>query len=336
MNNPSAPPPAYSIQRPIQALADTRNGSVRIVVVIAAIAGAIWSIIAAVRSLRYLSSSTETSRMRITDIISAVLYLIIGAIEILGLAACFKQSRRAVKMYSAGALIVILLAFIAGVVNIVAEIAFKSDLKAACVTAATTTGVSSSWWGSSSTVLGSEDAQDYCASRWSRTIWSDVIWLCATTIIAAVIAMFAVGYARQLAQAAVFSQANEVHENDPSLGVPLTAYQGRVPEYAPPTAPPYPGPPASGSSHDIDSKQSFVAASAEDEAWNQSLAESERREWQQHQENQEAERAYMIAHGGAAHANEEEDEAWERSRRQAGFGESGRSTRTNEDQGGVV
>ena len=56
-----------------------------------------------------------------------------------------------------------------------------------------------------------------------------------------------------------------------------------------------------------------MPVSAEDEAWNRSLAESERREWEQHnaalREGQ---------HGrGEAGRNEAEDEAWEEARRGA-------------------
>ena len=84
-----------------------------------------------------------------------------------------------------------------------------------------------------------------------------------------------------------------------------------------------------------------MPVSAEDEAWQRSLDESERREWEQHNA------ALREGQQGRTHAgnNEAEDEAWEAARRGASTASGGalnnpfapRSTRRDdEDEGGRI
>jgi hypothetical protein len=108
------------------------------------------------------------------------------------------------------------------------------------------------------------------------------------------------------------------------------------------------GPPPNQPAYEPDAKSptansSFMPVSAEDEAWNRSLAESERREWEQHNAAQDEERR----RGQNGH-NEEEESAWEEARRGASTAGVGggsalhnpfapRNTRReDEDEGGRV
>lgn len=104
------------------------------------------------------------------------------------------------------------------------------------------------------------------------------------------------------------------------------------------------GPPPGGPV--VDSKDGFVEQTAQDEAWNQALSESERREWDQHHAN---ERATQQNAGRRGLENEEEDEAWEEARRNGptahltagtnnpwGPGGSASRRQADEDEGRVV
>lgn len=91
------------------------------------------------------------------------------------------------------------------------------------------------------------------------------------------------------------------------------------------------GPPASNPSYDPDSKGAYVPHSAEDEAWDRSLRESERRERDQNGAEREET-------GHRAYVNEEEEEAWEQARINAGTAQAGAwgRRRSSEDEGHIV
>jgi hypothetical protein len=103
------------------------------------------------------------------------------------------------------------------------------------------------------------------------------------------------------------------------------------------------GPPPGGP---VEDTKHFSAHTHEDAAWNQALSESERRELDQHNEN---ERAAGRAPQRYGNANDEEDEAWEEARRSgptahftAGtanpWGAGGRNNRLrdDDDEGGRI
>jgi hypothetical protein len=193
-----------------------------------------------------------------------------------------------------------------------------------------------------------------------------------------------------LANSSTVNSHNPMHNRNPSsTAVPLQPYPSQnAPDYVPPyrTRLPLPsplvlthifqparpaelgpsgrlfslrfffsaGPPPSSSPHapSSDTKAGYVPHTAEDEAWNRSLQDSERREWEQHRLNQQDHDADdhgvfvgRSGGGGGMRSHEEEEAAWEEARRTAStaggslnnpFRSRQESEAEDERKGGVV
>ncbi|KAL7415775.1 hypothetical protein BDY24DRAFT_382190 [Mrakia frigida] len=358
MNNgqQQAPPPAYGIQRPINTLTRVQPRSLRIVVLCFTLCGCIWAAVWGVRDLQDLNDEGETSSMKVFDSITGIIYLVISAIELGGFLAALKNTARLVRIYAFASIGSVVLAAAGGIIQVIRHFALKAAIKSKCVGDSTGTFVSSTYWGSSTTFSYTEaEAITYCDKLFSRNTWYYIVWLFVAVFFAAMSSLFTFAYARQLANPSAFPTTGGGGGLRPSheQGMPLQQYQSRLPEDY---VPPYPGPPPNQPSpYDSDAKSpnqaaSFIPVSAEDEAWNRSLAESERREWEQHEANQR-----QNSRRGREGGNEAEEEAWEEARRGAGtaaigggggsnpFADNGgngrrgrRDGEDEEDQGGKV
>lgn len=171
---PRPPPPSYfaAVRRRVPS-------SLRPVLLFATFLSFIYLIAVAVTSFRYLSSSTETAKLKLFDIISGVLYLVGAVTEAFGLYAVWTSKLPLVLLHARASVVGLVVVVAAQIINIVSHYTGKKDIIDGCTAkytgAAACTGYSS-WWGgwgcSQSEPLSATDAANYCQSNWQKeSIW---------------------------------------------------------------------------------------------------------------------------------------------------------------------
>jgi hypothetical protein len=145
----------------------------------------LYLVFSAAVSLRSLSQTGETGKLKTFDVIVGILLLVAAAVELLGLAAAWTSRLSWASLYARASTIAFALVVGAEVVGIVEHYVAKTDLISGCTTRNTGTSAdddSSSWWlwgsgsDASSANLTAAEAQTYCEARWSRSTAWVIVW----------------------------------------------------------------------------------------------------------------------------------------------------------------
>lgn len=144
----------------------------------------LYLVFSAAVSLRSLSQTGETAKLKTFDLIVGILLLAAAIVELLGLSAAWTSRLSWTTLYARASTGALALVVGAEVVGIIEHYAAKTDLIDGCTTRNTGTGTddSSSWWlwgsnsAGASANLTAAEAREYCEARWSRSTAWVIIW----------------------------------------------------------------------------------------------------------------------------------------------------------------
>ncbi|WWC92307.1 uncharacterized protein L201_007261 [Kwoniella dendrophila CBS 6074] len=335
LTNFTGPPPRYTA-----VVQKVYPYSLRPVIFFTAGLGLIYGLALGVDSIRDISDDNETSKMKIFDIVQAILFFVIAGLEALCIFIAVVQktnlSRFLVFIAPAGILVNV------GnqILSVVIHFALKKDLIDQCVK--NETGQVGFDRFGDSTTINNDQANTICDNAWDRGTWSVFAWLFLSLVISLLFASILLSYNRQLLDPSSIRSRTQV--NQPQ------AFQMQPGGYYPPPpnqsqswmVPPYPGPPMNGApppppggyeKNDYHPEASWAQNEyappsgppppregtsvnrEEEEAWSRAQSQgvtahltghapSPRRRSSDDDNNK----------GGYRIGNEEEDEAWERAR----------------------
>lgn len=126
----------------------------------------------------------ETSLMKVFDVITGIIYLVVAFIELWGFVAALMNNARLVRIYAFASVLSIVFAAVGGILEIVAHFVLKKVNQAKCIvdwTGDVTT--STGWFGTVETTFTEADAATYCQKLFSRNTWYYIIWLFAVSFI---------------------------------------------------------------------------------------------------------------------------------------------------------
>ncbi|WVF68202.1 hypothetical protein IAT40_002967 [Kwoniella sp. CBS 6097] len=333
---PTGPPPRYTA-----VVTKVYPYSLRPVVFFTAFIGFIYGIALGVASIKDMGDDFETAKQKVFDIVTAVLYFVIGGIEAYALFVAFVQkiplARFLVWLVPAG----ILVNLANQVIAVIIHFTMKNDLIDQCVkNEAGDLGIDRV--GNISNIT-TDQAQTICNNAWDRGTWSVFAWLFLSLIVSLLFGSILMSYYRQLIDPSSVRTRNSQAQNQ--------AFQMQPGYYYPPPpppnngsqpwmVPPYPGPPAAGAPPPGGFEKSDYhpdapwaqgeysaphrgpdndgdiggANRAEEEAWQRAQSEGVTAHLTGHATSprqgagsRDEDRGYVIR-------NEEEDEAWERAR----------------------
>ncbi|WVQ95642.1 hypothetical protein IAU59_002740 [Kwoniella sp. CBS 9459] len=334
---PTGPPPRYTA-----VVTKVYPYSLRPVVVFTACIGFIYGIALGIASIKDLGDDNETAKQKVFDIITAILYFVIGGIEAYALFVAFVQkiplARFLVWLVPAG----ILVNLANQVIAVIIHFTLKNDLINQCVkNEEGELGYDS--LGDISNIT-TDQAQTICQSAWNRGIWSVFAWLFLSLIVSLLFGSIVLSYYRQLLDPSSVRSRNNPAQNQAFQMQPGYYYPPPPPDNGsqPWMVPPYPGPPATGApppggfeksdyhpdapwaQHEYSAPRGGHGAGHDGDIGGSNRAEEEA--WQRAQS--EGVTAHLTGHAtsprqgaggrgedrGYVMRNEEEDEAWERAR----------------------
>ncbi|WVR08537.1 hypothetical protein IAU60_005592 [Kwoniella sp. DSM 27419] len=235
----AGPPPRYTaVVRKVYPY------SLRPIVIFTGFIGAIYGIALGVACIKDLGDDGETAKMKLFDIIMAILYFVIGGIEVFAIFVAFVQKLPLARflLYLAPAGLLINTAN--QVIAIAVHFSMKDDLIKQCVNDELgDMGVDR--FGTVSEIT-QDQAQSICDNAWDRGTWSVFAWLFLSLILSLLFASICLSYYRQL-----LDPASVRVRNAPP---PDQSFQMQPGYYPPPAngnnnqwmVPPYPGPPQQG------------------------------------------------------------------------------------------
>ncbi|OCF33667.1 hypothetical protein I316_04741 [Kwoniella heveanensis BCC8398] len=332
---PTGPPPRYTA-----VVTKVYPYSLRPVVFFTAFIGFIYGIALGVAAIKDMGDDFETAKQKVFDIVTAILYFVIGAIEAYALFVAFVQkiplARFLVWLVPAG----IIVNLANQVIAVIIHFTMKNDLINQCVkNEVGELGVDG--LGNVSSIT-TDQAQSICDNAWDRGTWSVFAWLFLSLIVSLLFGSILMSYYRQLIDPSSVRTRNNNHAQNQAFQMQPGYY---YPPPPPPNngsqpwmVPPYPGPPATGAPPpggfeksdyhpDAPWAQGEYSAPrggadniggshrAEEEAWQRAQSEGVTAHLTGHATSprqgtaggRDEDRGYVVR-------NDEEDEAWERAR----------------------
>lgn len=237
----TGPPPRYTaVVRKVYPY------SLRPVVIFLSLIGFIYGLALGINSIRDRNNANETSKMQIFDIVAAIMFLIIAAVEVFVIITAILQSLPLARLFIVAVPTGLLVNVAANVIVIIAHFTTKSDLIAQCVYNEDGQ-IYSDIWGSTGSITATE-ADSICRNSWSRGTWAVFVWLFITLAISIVFASAYFSYYHQLLDPSSVRTRQPTY-NRQNQSYPLQSGPGG---YRPPPpadgqqawmVPPYPGPP---------------------------------------------------------------------------------------------
>ncbi|KAF8336359.1 uncharacterized protein EI90DRAFT_3045501 [Cantharellus anzutake] len=231
LNNPSGPPPSYSVVRKYY------NHSLRPILLtltaVSAAAGAIWCA-ASFRSRD--NDGRINSKLATFDLIFGIIFAVLTAFEIFGFVAVWLQRIPLVRTYALLSVASLFAVCAIEVMSIIMDFMFKSEYIKECVKEVTSPNTVEcfGFW-CRNDPLSTDEANSYCPREWTRSTVGDFAWFFVALFCGAIFSYLAFAYLRELR----------------SIGRPLNPqqfamqdyperYDGLDYQYAPPPGPPPP------------------------------------------------------------------------------------------------
>ncbi|EIW69892.1 hypothetical protein TREMEDRAFT_73651 [Tremella mesenterica DSM 1558] len=233
---PTGPPPRYAA-----VVTKVYPYSLRPVMFFTSFLGFIWALAMGIISIRDRGSENETSKEKIFDLVLAILYLVVAAVEVFGMVVASLQKISLARILLVAAPLGIIVAFADQLLQVILHFTLKNDIISQCV--ANTQGETLTDGFDGTEIISADEATSLCHDAWSHGIWTVIVWLIFTTVLSLFFGSVAIAYYRQLLDPS--SVRTRTRPNVPQA-FPLQS----GPYYPPPNGqqpwmvPPYPGPPA--------------------------------------------------------------------------------------------
>ncbi|WWC98571.1 hypothetical protein V866_005463 [Kwoniella sp. B9012] len=303
----TGPPPRYTA-----VVQKVYPYSLRPVIFFTAGLGFIYGLALGVDSIRDLGNDNETAKMKVFDIVQAILYFIIAGIEAFCIFIAIVQKVNLARLFAILAPAGILVNVANQILSVVIHFSMKNDLIAQCVK--NETGQSAFDSLGDTTTINTDQAETICDNAWDRGTWSVFAWLFLTLVISLLFASILLSYYRQLLDPSSIRSRRVVQQQRSGWMVP--PYPGPPMNGAPPPPPggyekgdyhpeaPWAQPPA-GEGPSVNRE--------EEDAWNRAQSQGVTAHLTGHAA-QPTRRSDEDERGGHRIGNAEEDEAWERAR----------------------
>ncbi|ODN99471.1 hypothetical protein L198_03315 [Cryptococcus wingfieldii CBS 7118] len=316
--------------------------TLRPIVIFVSIVGFIYGIALGVESIKGRNDDGETSKMKVFDIIEAIMFFVIAGTELFVLAVAIMQSLQLARLFIVLVPVGVLVNLAVSIVSIIVHFTLKSDLISQCVTNEEGDSFSDSWSGSSFNVTNTQ-ANTICNNSWNRGTWGVFAWLLITLGISLLFASTYFSYYHQLLDPTSVRERQNYRQNQNQAFPMQSSYppppDGQqawmVPPYPGPPAPPghyanNPPPPAGYEKSDYHPGAEWAQGDyappagapprerdigenrAEEEAWDRARSQGVTAHLTGH--GFAPRRSSDSLNGGYAIPNAEEDEAWERAR----------------------
>ncbi|WVQ70667.1 hypothetical protein IAR50_000189 [Cryptococcus sp. DSM 104548] len=354
-NNNNTPPSTGPPPRYTAVVRRVYPYSLRPIVIFVSIVGFIYGIALGVESIKERNDDGETSKMQVFDLIEAIMFLVIAALELFVLAVAAMQSLQLARLFIVVVPLGVLVNLAVSIVAIIVHFTLKSDLISQCVADEEGGSFSDTQDGSSLNITSTE-ANTICNNSWGRGTWGVFAWLLITLGISLLFASTYFSYYHQLLDP---SSVRERRNDRQNQAFPMQS------SYPPPPdgqqawmVPPYPGPPGPYANNppppagyeksdyhpDAEWAQADYAPPpgapprerdigenrAEEEAWDRARSQGVTAHLTGH--GSAPRRSSDSQDGGYVIPNAEEDEAWERARNEGVTSHMTGNRRTGEGQ----
>ncbi|KAF9262781.1 hypothetical protein L218DRAFT_1077705 [Marasmius fiardii PR-910] len=232
---PQGPPPSYAF------VTRYYRQSLRPVVVFTTFIAALYALFAYIGNFRNGTSvdGRTTPKLATFSIVLGILYIVICAIEVLGVAAAATRRLPLIKIYAWLSGLVILLVAASGLLRVVVHFTQKNDIISECSTL--TEGRDFVYYPfgffgpSQHTVINEADANRWCQNAWDHDSWAEIVSLLILLVLATLWASIAFSYYRQA-----------LDPTSPANVSRVPAPQNWASHYNPPYSNPYGGQPYYG------------------------------------------------------------------------------------------
>ncbi|KAK6906601.1 hypothetical protein I204_00591 [Kwoniella mangroviensis CBS 8886] len=325
----TGPPPRYTA-----VVQKVYPYSLRPVIFFTAGLGFIYGLALGVDSIRDMGNDNETAKMKVFDIVQAILYFVIAGIEAFCIFIAIVQKVNLARLFAILAPAGILVNVANQILSVVIHFSMKNDLIAQCVK--NETGQSAFDSLGDTTTINTDQAETICDNAWDRGTWSVFAWLFLTLVISLLFASILLSYYRQLLDPSSIRSRRVVQQQSFQM---QSGYYYPPPPGAPGApggtqawmVPPYPGPPMNGApppppggyeKGDYHPEAPWAQPPAgegpsvnreEEDAWNRAQSQGVTAHLTGHAP-QPTRRSDEDERGGYRIGNAEEDEAWERAR----------------------
>jgi magnesium-transporting ATPase (P-type) len=169
------PPPAY--ERVVNRI------SLRPVLLFTTLVSTIYLLVLGVYSLRSISLSNQTVKIKILDVVVGVLLIVAAIIEIFGFLAAWTSRLPLAKIYARISTLALLLVVGADLTEIITHFTNKTDLISGCTIRNTGESSSSNTWSifgqdsdDDDEPMTAEEAGIYCEELWKKQSLWEFIW----------------------------------------------------------------------------------------------------------------------------------------------------------------
>lgn len=232
---PQGPPPRYAF------VSRVYRQSLRPVVTFTASIAALYSLFASIGNFRNGSSTDFASvgKLATFSTVLGVLYIVICAIEILGIVAAVTRRVQLIRIYALLSGVVILLVAASGLLRVVIHFTMKNDIISECANLTENRDFVYYPFGffgpSRHTVLSADDAERWCQNAWDHDSWAEIVSLLILLVLAGIWTSIAFSYYRQV-----------LDPTSPANVSRVPAPQNWASHYSPPYSGPYGGQPYYG------------------------------------------------------------------------------------------
>lgn len=209
--------------------------------------GGLWTLFSSIGFFRNaaLDRIGNVPKLRIIYIILGALYMLVAAVEALGLVAAATQRAKLVRSYVYLAALSALIIIGTGLLRIIIHFTMKNDLISTCtILAEGGTVVYFGWFGPIRHDLSRDEAQFVCQREWERDSWQEIVGFLIISLLACFFWAIARGYLRQVLDPSSPVNASRAPSHAVRHDGAPPYYQAPYnPTYHPPTlsyAPPHP------------------------------------------------------------------------------------------------
>ncbi|KAG7096015.1 hypothetical protein E1B28_006698 [Marasmius oreades] len=248
---PQGPPPSYAFVTRVY------RKSLRPVVIFTSSIAALYALFACIGNFRNGTSNhgQTTAKLATFSTVLGVLYIVICAIEVLGLASAATRRLQLIRIYALLSGVVILLVLASGLLRTVIHFTMKDDIISECTNLTKDDTFVSYPFGffgpARHSVVDEADANRWCQNAWDHDSWAEIVSLLILLFLSGLWTSIAFSYYRQVLDPTSPANVSRVpapqdwasHYNPPYSG-PYGGrpYYGQQP-YGPPQYVPPPGPP---------------------------------------------------------------------------------------------
>ncbi|WVW80839.1 hypothetical protein I302_102828 [Kwoniella bestiolae CBS 10118] len=333
INNPTTgPPPRYTA-----VVQKVYPYSLRPVIFFTAGLGVIYGLALGVDSIRDMGNDNETAKMKVFDIVQAILYFVIAVIEAFCIFIAIVQKTNLARLFIVLAPVGILVNVGNQIISVIIHFSMKKDLIEQCVK--NETGQAAFDRFGDTTTINDDQANTICDNAWDRGTWSVFAWLFLSLLISLLFASILLSYYRQLLDPSSIRSRTRVIQNQNQN----QSFQMQPGYYYPPPpgppgqgasqawmVPPYPGPPINGPPPGGYEKGEYHPEASwaqggpaegtsvnreEEEAWSRAQSQGVTAHLTGHApQPRRSDEEERNGNTGYRIGNVEEDEAWERAR----------------------